>query len=135
MFLGDRLRTIRESKQLSQGDIEKRTGMLRCYLSRVECGHTVPTVETLEKWAAALEVPLYELFYEGEGKPNLPKLTRLTGAHGLDWGTSGTQLSQFRKLLRSLSEMTDTERALLLSFAGKVISSKRRAKSKASKPN
>jgi transcriptional regulator with XRE-family HTH domain len=135
MFLGDRLRTIRESKQMSQGDIEKRTGMLRCYLSRVECGHTVPSIETLEKWSAALEVPLYELFYEGEGKPNLPKLTRLAGAHDLDWGNSGTQLSQFRKLLRSLSEMTDSERAVLLAFAGKVVSSKRRAKSKARKSN
>jgi transcriptional regulator with XRE-family HTH domain len=126
MFLGDRLRTIRESKQLSQGDLERRTGLLRCYLSRVECGHTVPSIGTLEKWAAALEVPLYELFYEEEGKPKLPKLTRLAGAHDLDWGNSGTQLSQFRKLLRNLSGMTDSERGLLLSFAGKVISSKRR---------
>src|ERR1700692_5032856 len=127
MFLGDRLRTIRESKHMSQGDVEKRTGLLRCYLSRVECGHTVPSIETLEKWAAALEVPLYELFYGGEGKPNLPKLTRLAGARGVDWGNSGTQLCQFRKLLLSLSEMTDPERALLLSFAGKVVSSKHRA--------
>jgi transcriptional regulator with XRE-family HTH domain len=126
MFLGDRLRIIRESKQLSQGDLEKRTGLLRCYLSRVECGHTVPSIGTLEKWAAALEVPLYELFYEGDGKPNLPKVTRLRGTRDLDWGNSGTHLSQFRKLLRNLSEMTDSERGLLLSFAGKVVSSKRR---------
>lgn len=135
MFLGDRLRTIRESKRLSQGDVEKRTGLLRCYLSRVECGHTVPSIETLEKWAGALEVPLYELFYQGEGKPNLPKLTSLRGAHNLDWGSSGTQLSQFSKLLRNLSQLTDSERGLLLSFAGKVVSSKRRANSKARKPN
>jgi transcriptional regulator with XRE-family HTH domain len=59
MVIGDRLRTLREAQDLSQGDIEKRTGLLRCYLSRVENGHTVPSVETLEKFARALELPLY----------------------------------------------------------------------------
>ena len=59
MVIGDRLRTLREAKDLSQGDIEKRTGLLRCCLSRVENGHTVPSVETLEKFARALELPLY----------------------------------------------------------------------------
>jgi transcriptional regulator with XRE-family HTH domain len=61
MIIGDRLRALREQKNLSQGHIEKRTGLLRCYLSRVECGHTVPSIETLEKWARALEVPLYQI--------------------------------------------------------------------------
>ncbi len=49
MIIGDRLREMREEKKLSQGDIEKRTGLLRCYISRVENGHTVPAIETLEK--------------------------------------------------------------------------------------
>ena len=62
MVIGDRLKQLRESKKLSQGDIEKRTGLLRCYISRVENGHTVPAVETLEKMARALEVPMYQLF-------------------------------------------------------------------------
>jgi DNA-binding XRE family transcriptional regulator len=47
MVICDRLRELRESKDLSQGDIEKRTGLLRCYISRVENGHTVPAIETL----------------------------------------------------------------------------------------
>jgi transcriptional regulator with XRE-family HTH domain len=55
MIIGDRLREMREEKKLSQGDIEKRTGLLRCYISRVENGHTVPAIDTLEKWARALE--------------------------------------------------------------------------------
>jgi transcriptional regulator with XRE-family HTH domain len=63
MVIGDRLSELREQKKLSQGDIEKRTGLLRCYVSRVENGHTVPSIETLEKMARALEVPLYKLFY------------------------------------------------------------------------
>jgi len=51
MIIGDRLRALREEKKLSQGDVEKRTGLLRCYISRVENGHTVPAIETLEKMA------------------------------------------------------------------------------------
>ena len=70
MIIGERLRALREEKKFSQGDIEKRTGLLRCYISRVENGHSVPAVETLEKLARALEVPMYELFYEGEEPPN-----------------------------------------------------------------
>ena len=58
MLLAHRLRAIREAKNLSQGDIEERTGLLRPYISRVENGHTVPSIETLEKLARALEVPL-----------------------------------------------------------------------------
>src|SRR2546428_9249015 len=76
MIIGDRLRALREEKRLSQGDIEKRTGLLRCYISRVENGHTVPTIETLEKMARPLEVPLYQLFYDGEEAPELPNLPK-----------------------------------------------------------
>ena len=72
MIIGDRLRALHEEKKLSQGDIEKRTGLLRCYISRVENGHTVPAIETLEKMARALEVPLYQLFYDGGSRPSFP---------------------------------------------------------------
>ena len=76
MIIGDRLRDMRVQKKLSQGDIEKRTGLLRCYISRVENGHTVPAIETIEKLARALEVPLYHLFYDGEEPPKLPNLPK-----------------------------------------------------------
>jgi transcriptional regulator with XRE-family HTH domain len=69
LMIGERLRTIRESRNLSQGDIEKRTGLIRCYTSRVENGHTVPSIDTLQKYAQALEIPLYQLFYDGEEAP------------------------------------------------------------------
>ena len=62
MIIGTRLKKLREERNLSQGDIEKRTGLLRCYISRVENGHTVPSLETLERLSAALELPLYQLF-------------------------------------------------------------------------
>ena len=76
MIIGDRLRSIREEKKLSQGGIEKRTGLLRCYVSRVENGHTVPAVEAIEKSARALEVPIYQLFYGGDKPPDLPNLPK-----------------------------------------------------------
>ena len=70
MLMGDRLRELREAKKLSQGDIEKRTGLLGCHISRVENGHTVPAIETLEKLARGLEIPLYQLFYDGHEPPS-----------------------------------------------------------------
>jgi len=69
MNIGKRLMALRAARNLSQGDIERRTGLLRCYVSRVENGHTIPGLETLQRWAKVLEVEVYQLFYEGEGKP------------------------------------------------------------------
>jgi transcriptional regulator with XRE-family HTH domain len=86
MVIGDRLRELRDAKKLSQGDIEKRTGLLRCYISRVEKGHTVPGIETLEKMARALEVPLHQLFYDDE-PPKLPNLPKRRTADDIAWGS------------------------------------------------
>jgi transcriptional regulator with XRE-family HTH domain len=69
MKIGQRLLALRVMKNLSQGDIERRTGLLRCYISRVENGHIIPNLETLQRWANALEVEVYQLFFEGEGRP------------------------------------------------------------------
>ena len=76
MMIGKRLRSLRENKGMSQGDVENVTGMVRCYISRIENGHSVPSLETLERFAGALEVPLHEMFYSGEGEPPMPNLTQ-----------------------------------------------------------
>jgi len=84
MVIGERLKAVREAKKLSQGHIEEKTGLLRCYVSRVENGHTVPSIETLEKWTRALDISLSQLFSDNgqESKPltalktNTPKLDR-----------------------------------------------------------
>lgn len=120
MIIGDRLRTLRIEKKLSQGEVEKRTGLLRCYLSRVECGHTVPNIETLEKWARALEVPLYVLFYDGEEPPPMPKLLRRKSGDQVSWGNSRKDrltLTQFRRLLGRIS---DENQRLLIFVANKM---------------
>lgn len=120
MIIGDRLRTLREEKHLSQGDIEERTGLLRCYISRVENGHTVPAVETLEKMARALEVPLYQLFYDGEEPPELPHLPKRKTSDEVAWGSSGKQARFLTKLRRLLSRVDEGDRRLLLYMAQKM---------------
>ena len=118
MLIGDRLREFREAKHLSQGDIEKRTGLFRCYVSRVENGHSVPAVETLEKFARALEVPLYYLFYEGEKPPAHPPLPSGKQGAKLAWGSTGRDARYLAKLVRALSRMSAQDRELLF-FAAK----------------
>jgi len=120
MIIGDRLREMREEKKLSQGDIEKRTGLLRCYISRVENGHTVPAIETLEKMARALEVPLYQLFYDGEKPPLLPPLPNRRTAANLAWGSSGKDGRYLMKIRQQLGRLDDADRRLLLFMAQKM---------------
>ncbi len=117
MIISDRLRAVREAKNLSQGDIEERTGLLRCYISRVENGHTVPAIETLEKMARALEVPLYQLFYDGEEPPELPNLPKRRTAADIAWGSSGKDARLLFALRRLLSRVNQRDRNLLLFMA------------------
>ena len=120
MIIGDRLRALREEKKLSQGDIEKRTGLLRWYISRVENGHTVPAIETLEKLARALECPLYQLFYDGEEPPQLPNLPKRKSSDDIAWGSVGKDARFLNKLRRLLSKVEDGDRKLILYMAQKM---------------
>lgn len=124
MIIGDRLRQLREEKNLSQGDIEKRTGLLRCYISRLENGHTVPAVDTLEKLARGLEVPLYQLFYDGKTPPDLPHLPKRKTEAEIIWGSSGKEASLLTKFRRFLSRMEESDRRILLFVAQKMAKGK-----------
>jgi transcriptional regulator with XRE-family HTH domain len=128
MVIADRLRDLREAKKLSQGDIEKRTGLLRCYISRVENGHTIPAIETLEKMARAMEVPLYQLFYDGDEKPPKPPALPKHAKDDTAWGHSGKDarvLTQFRRLL---GRMDGQDTKLLFSMAQQMASKRATAK-------
>jgi transcriptional regulator with XRE-family HTH domain len=123
MVIGRRLRKLREERDLSQGDLEKRTGLLRCYISRVENGHTVPSLETLERLAAALEVPLYQLFYEGDEPPALPNLSNRQPPEELVLSEeTEKQVRFFEKVKRILDKIEDKDRQLLLYMAQKLAS-------------
>ena len=115
MEIGAKLRELRIAKNLSQGDIEKRTGLIRCYTSRVEHGHTVPTVETLEKYAHALDIPLYRLFTD-ENSVEVPKL-RQPKDDSSSWGARGKERDELNVLVRALAGMDEGDRKLLLSMA------------------
>ena len=120
MVIGDRLRALREEKRLSQGDIEKRTGLLRCYISRVENGHTVPAIETIEKLARALEVPMYQVFYDGDKPPELPNLPTRKSSDDIAWGSTGKDARYLGKLRRLLAKTEEANRKLILYMAQKM---------------
>lgn len=117
MIVGDRLKAIREMKQMSQGDIEKKTGLLRCYISRVENGHTVPAIETLEKMARAMEIELYQLFFEGNGgkQPKELKLPKPPAAK-----LSGKDAAVVSRLSHCVSRMDDRNKKMLVGIAQKL---------------
>jgi transcriptional regulator with XRE-family HTH domain len=112
MLIGKKLKQLRESKHLSQGDIEKRTRLMCAYTSRVENGHTTPSVETLEKYAAALDIPLYRLFYEGDEPPK--QLIRFTPDDG------ATQIKEMVPLAKAVAGLDKRDRILLLAMANQM---------------
>jgi transcriptional regulator with XRE-family HTH domain len=114
VVIGDRIRAIREAKNLSQGEIEKRCGLFRVYISRVENGYLVPSIENLEKLARALEVPLYQLFYEGKKRPLLPHLPKRKLTAKITWGTTRKEIYVWKKL-RGPPDWLSLLAALLLS--------------------
>jgi len=123
MLIGEALRKIRESKNLSQGDIEERTGLFRCYTSRVENGHTVPSVTTLEKYARAFKVPLYRLFHDGDEPPT--KLPAMKVEH--EWGANGKDRRELRLFAHALARMNERGRRLLMNMAAEMVARNRRA--------
>jgi transcriptional regulator with XRE-family HTH domain len=120
MVIGERLKQIREEKNLSQGHIEQKTGLLRCYVSRVENGHTIPAVETLEKFARALEVPMYQLFYDGEEPPKLKNMPNLKSGDDIAFGSRGKEAKELDRLRRLLGKMKANDRKTLMFMAQKM---------------
>ena len=117
MMVGERLKAIREHRKMSQGDIERKTGLLRCYVSRVENGHTVPAIETLEKWARALDIRMAQLFLnDGERMPKevLPQSKKRTNEVGR------ADRNELRKISETIAKVKRRDRAILLMLARKM---------------
>jgi transcriptional regulator with XRE-family HTH domain len=127
MVIGTRLRELREQKGLSQGDVERLTGIKGCYTSRVEHGHTVPGLINVGKYAAAFGVPLYQLFYEGDEPPPLPKLTPRKTLEELaeEPGKKGAEARFLLKLKKLLGKVKKRDRAVFLATAQKLAAVKR----------
>jgi len=120
-MIGERIRHIRTQKKLSQTDIEHKTGLLRCYISRVENGHTVPSVETLEKFARALDVPMYQLFYENENPPQMLNLMKREPHGDSSWGHSGKEARMLAKFCRLFSRLKEGDRGLVFAVAHRMV--------------
>jgi transcriptional regulator with XRE-family HTH domain len=111
MKIGITIRDYRLEKGLSQGDIEKRTGLLRCYLSRVENGHTIPSLDTLTKIAQALELPLAQFFTENGSRTEVTALK-----------VSDDELRFLTQIRRYSANLNDSDRRLLLAMVKKFAS-------------
>jgi transcriptional regulator with XRE-family HTH domain len=119
MVISERLKQLRESKNFSQGDIQARTGLLRCYLSRLENGRTVPSIETLEKLARVLEVPLYQMFIENQEpvrKLHIPQSQPETL-----WGLSKKETARLRLFAKHFQRMNGKQRWLILRNAAQLV--------------
>ncbi|MGA7342264.1 MAG: helix-turn-helix transcriptional regulator [Terracidiphilus sp.] len=108
MKIGTTIRAFRLQKGLSQGDIEKKTGLLRCYLSRVENGHTVPSLDTLSKIALALDLPIAQFFADDS-------LGRQLNTQKL----SDEELKFLTQIRRYSSNLNESDRKLLLAMVKK----------------
>lgn len=116
-----RIRQLREYRKLSQGALEKRTGLLRCYISRVENGHTVPTIDTLEKISRALEVSIYQLFFTEEtSNPEVSYERSTNDLQNQDWASFGKGRRMLGKLRSAVAQMSNRDRTLLLFTAEKL---------------
>jgi len=113
MIVGERIRSLREQKKLTRGDLQERTGLQRTYIWRVENGYTVPAIETLEKFARGLEVPIYKFFYEGNRRPPLAPVNE----SGNLWGAQGESKKMLQSFRRYLGQIDEAERSLLLYLA------------------
>ncbi|HEY6943873.1 MAG TPA: helix-turn-helix transcriptional regulator [Candidatus Acidoferrum sp.] len=126
MILSQRLRSIREQRNLTQGDIEQRTGLKRSYVSRLEHGRTIPSLATLEKFAQALEVPLYQFFYDGKEPPTIsslpPAVQVVDGDH---WGRDGESARYVHRLSLLLRRLKEGDRQILVHFASQLIHRKK----------
>ncbi len=109
--IGSTIRDFRLGKGMSQGDIEKRTGLLRCYLSRVENGHTVPSLETLQKIAGALDLQLSQFFAEDSSSPQIPTLN-----------LSEDEIRFLTQIQRYSANLSESDRRLLLAMVRKFAS-------------
>jgi len=106
--IGTAIRSHRLQKGLSQGDIEKKTGLLRCYLSRVENGHTVPSLDTLSKIARALDLPITQFFADES-----------LGRHANRQKLSDEELRFLTQIRRYSTSLNDSDRKLLLTMVKK----------------
>jgi transcriptional regulator with XRE-family HTH domain len=114
MLIGERLRLLRESKNLTQGDIEQRTGMVRPFISRIENGISVPSVGTVEKFARGIGIPVYQIFVDFKAAISDSIVVKKQES---GFGSTTTEAKFFARFRRALSRITEKDRKLVLAAA------------------
>jgi transcriptional regulator with XRE-family HTH domain len=118
VIIGDRLRTFRKGKNLTQKDVAQKTGLLRCNVGRLENGKAVPTITTLEKIVRALEIPMSHLFYDYEkSSTKYSSLPKLKSTKGKVWGSSGKDARMLAQFCQLFSCMSASDMRLILFLA------------------
>jgi transcriptional regulator with XRE-family HTH domain len=108
MLIGHRWRELREQAKLSQGEMAERTGFLQGYVSDVESGRSVPSIEAFRKVARALQIPIDWLFYDGENPPALVSLPKRKAAIASDGsGEHARWLARLRRALNDAASKSD----------------------------
>jgi len=111
--IGARIRALREAKHLSQGDVERKTGLIRPYTSRVENGFTVPNIDSLEKFTSALEIPLYQ-FVTDANAGEMPKLNAIMN------GIGSQHRRELQRFVKAFERLSERDRRILLVTAQKM---------------
>lgn len=110
--IGQRIRQLRESRGMTQSQLQARSRVSRSYLSRIESGQMTPSLGTLEKISEALSVGLSRFFVpESDGETVLedPFIQGLRPfLRQLDWA----QWQSILKRLQAISEHVNTSNAI-----------------------
>lgn len=111
---------------MSQSDVGKAAGILRFHTSRLEDGHDAPSLKTLEKYAAAFGVPLWQLFYEGEEPQPSRNMTTHKALQELagQRGKKGSEARFLLKLKGVLGKIEEPDRELFLAMVRKLAATK-----------
>jgi transcriptional regulator with XRE-family HTH domain len=102
--IGQRIRQLRESRAMTQSQLQSRSKVSRSYLSRIESGQMTPSLGTLEKISEALNVGLNRFFIpesDGEALLEDPFIQGLRPfLRQLDW-------EQWQSILKRLQAISD----------------------------
>jgi transcriptional regulator with XRE-family HTH domain len=122
MGIGQKLKAIRRARNITQVELARAAGFVQPYISRGENEHFTPSLETLEKWARALGLTVYQLLRDSEEPPESLRLSSQNGNDRVLWGNSGQEAMQLGRLRRALAKMDEAEREVVLSVAGRMAS-------------
>ena len=107
--IGQRIRQLRESRSMTQSQLQSRSKVSRSYLSRIESGQMTPSLGTLEKISEALNVGLNRFFIpesDGEALLEDPFIQGLRQfLHQIDW-------EQWQSILKRLQAISDNVSAV-----------------------